>query len=433
MKRLGLISATAVLGLTATGCGMIGGGVYETDLPGGADLGSDPIVITADFADVLDLVPQSSVKVDNVEVGQVNRILLNKDGKSARVELKLNSKVRLPEGTDARLQQTSLLGEKFVALIRPASPGVARLGDGAHLGIAQTSHAAEVEEVLGALSLVLNGGGVGQFQEISKELQNVSEGRPEEIKAFLRRINTFVSGLDDRKESLTAALDGLERLGASLEADKEKIVTALEDLSPGMQVLVDQRKQLVAMLSSLDKLSKVTVDTLNTAQKDIIADFKALEPILEQLAKAGTDLPNALQILLTYPFPDAVLQAIKGDYFNGFVTTNFRTPDNCSAFACAWPQPVDGSFAPGTMSRLQSGLNWDDYPELTDPGPKDDKKETSKVPTGPAPSLLTPTDTALPGLPSPTVMISPSGTPTASPPAPGQSAQPTETVTGGGE
>ncbi|MFS3129382.1 MCE family protein [Nocardioides sp. Bht2] len=433
MKRLGLISATAVLGLTATGCGLIGGGVYETDLPGGADLGSDPIVITADFADVLDLVPQSSVKVDNVEVGQVNKIILNKDGKSARVELKLNRKVRLPEGTDARLQQTSLLGEKFVALVRPAAPGAARLGDGAHLGIAQTSHAAEVEEVLGALSLVLNGGGVGQFQEISKELQKVSAGRPEEIKAFLRRINTFVSGLDDRKESLTAALDGLERLGASLEADKEKIVTALEDLSPGMQVLVDQRKQLVAMLSSLDKLSKVTVDTLNTAQKDIIADFKALEPILEQLAKAGTDLPNALQILLTYPFPDSVLEAIKGDYFNGFVTTNFRTPDNCGAFACAWPQPTDGSFARGTANRMQPGLNWDDYPELTDPGPKQGKKKDgAATPAGPAPSLLTPTDTALPGLPSPTVMISPTGEPSASSP-PSHPTQPTETVTGGGE
>lgn len=433
MRRLGLISASAVLGLTATGCGLIGSGVYETDLPGGADLGSDPITITADFADVLDLVPQSSVKVDNVEVGQVNKIILNKDGKSARVELKVNRTVRLPEGTDARLQQTSLLGEKFVALIRPAAPGPARLDDGAHLGIAQTSHAAEVEEVLGALSLVLNGGGIGQFQEISSELEKVSAGRPEEIKMFLRRINTFVTGLDDRKESLTAALDGLERLGTSLEADKEKIVTALEDLSPGMQVLVDQRKQLVAMLTSLDKLSKVTVDTLNTAQKDIIADFKALEPILEQLAKAGADLPNALQILLTYPFPDAVLEAIKGDYFNGFVTTNFRTPSTCAEFACNWPQPSDGSSATPRTNGLQPGLSWDDYPDLTDPGPQKSKKNDNATPSGPAPSLLTPTDTALPGLPSPTVMTSPSGQPTTSPPSPTHPAQPTESVTGGGE
>ncbi|CAM3411002.1 MCE family protein [Nocardioides dubius] len=433
MKRLGLISAAAVLGVTATGCGLVGGGVYETDLPGGADLGSDPITMTADFEDVLDLVPQSSVKVDNVEVGQVTRITLNKDGHSARVELKINRDAQLPEGTGARLQQTSLLGEKFVALLRPTAPTATKLGNGAHLGIADTSHAAEVEEVLGALSLVLNGGGVGQFQEISKELQKVSAGRPDEIKAFLRRINTFVSGLDDRKESLTAALDGLDRLGASLQADKEKIVTALEDLSPGMQVLVDQRKQLVAMLTSLDKLSKVTVDTLNTAQKDIIADFKALEPILEQLAKAGADLPESLQILLTYPFPDSVLEAIKGDYFNGFIVTNFRTPDGCAAFSCSWPQPGSSSGAPRASTRVAPGLDWDDFPGLTDPGPDTKKPKDKATPSGPPPTLLTPTDTALPGLPSPTVTISPSGEPTTSSPSPSHPAQPTETVTGGGE
>lgn len=433
MKRLGLISAAAVLGVTATGCGLVGGGVYDTDLPGGADLGSDPITMTADFEDVLDLVPQSSVKVDNVEVGQVTKITLNKDGHSARVELKINRDARLPAGTGARLQQTSLLGEKFVALLRPATPGTDKLGNGAHLGVADTSHAAEVEEVLGALSLVLNGGGVGQFQEISRELQKVSAGRPQEIKAFLRRINTFVGGLDDRKESLTAALDGLDRLGTSLQADKEKIVTALEDLSPGMQVLVDQREQLVAMLTSLDKLSKVTVDTLNTAQKDIIADFKALEPILEQLAKAGADLPESLQILLTYPFPDSVLEAIKGDYFNGFITTNFRTPSGCAAFACSWPQPGSSSATPRATSKVQPGLNWDDFPGLTDPGPDRKQGKGKPTPTGPAPTLLTPTDTALPGLPSPTVTISPSGEPTTSSPATSHPAQPSQTVTGGGE
>src|SRR5699024_1770991 len=145
----------------------------------------------------------------------------------------------------------------------------------------------------------------------------------------LRELHSFVGGLDDRKEALTAALDGLERIGRTLETDKDKIVTALEDLSPGMQVLVDQRHDLVAMLRALDGLADVTVETLDAAQDDIVADLKALRPVLENLAEAGSDLPNALEILLTYPFPDAVLGAIKGDYFNVFVTTNFTTPDNC--------------------------------------------------------------------------------------------------------
>ena len=39
-------------------------------LPGGADLGGDPYAVTVEFRDVLDLVPQSAVKVDDVTVGQ---------------------------------------------------------------------------------------------------------------------------------------------------------------------------------------------------------------------------------------------------------------------------------------------------------------------------------------------------------------------------
>ena len=55
-----------------------------------------------------------------------------------------------------------------------------------------------------------------------------------------------------------------------------------------MKVLADQREQFVAMLTALDKLSDVTVDTLNASQEDIVADFKALEPILRAAGQGGS-------------------------------------------------------------------------------------------------------------------------------------------------
>src|SRR5699024_4334095 len=290
--------------------------------------------------DVLDLVPQSDVKVDNVAIGRITSISLNHGGHSAHVKMEVRGDVKLPAGTTARLKQTSLLGEKYVALERPETPqDGAPVSDGTELGIAETSEAAQVEQVLGSLSLVLNGGDIGQFQEISRELQDISGDDPEKIKGFLNQMKTFVSGLDDRKEVITEALDNLAELSRTLDADKDKIATALDGLSPGMRVLADQREPLVSMLSALDKLSDVTVDTLNNAQDDIVADLKALQPILDQLAKAGKNLPKSLEILLTYPFPDSVLDAIKGDYFNVFIETNFRTPADCDEKGCEWPQP----------------------------------------------------------------------------------------------
>ncbi|MFE3999942.1 MCE family protein [Nocardioides sp. YIM B13467] len=378
-RPLMAVLATAALTLSGCGLGAVSGGVYEAPLPGGADVGEDPITLSAEFSDVLDLVPQSSVKIDNVAVGRVSKIRLTEDGRSARVSLVVNDDVELPAGTTARLQQTSLLGEKYVALIRPATPVAGSpLGDGAVLGRGDTEAAAQVEEVLGALSMVLNSGGIAQFQEISREMQKISDGRPEEIKAFLTEMDRFVSVLDSRSASITSAIESLNELAVTLEKDKTKISNALEGLSPGMQVLVDQRPQLVAMLEALDKLSKVTISTLDEAQEDIVADLKLLDPILDQLAKAGSDLPYALEILFTYPFPDEVLNALRGDYMNLFMITNFRTPAGCQSKGCEWLQPAVGGGSGGSVSS-QSG------PSDAPPGLL--PSTTSPVPGSSSPSI----------------------------------------------
>lgn len=438
MRRAAIV---ALLLFVCTGCGLTSGWVYNAPLPGGADVGDDPITLTADFGDVLDLVPQSSVKVDNVAVGRVSDIDLNSDGRSARVTLVVNGDVDLPTGTTARLQTTALLGEKYVALIRPAAGSAtavstgAQLADGAHIGLEETSAAAEVEEVLGALSMVLNGGGIGQFQEISRELQAISTDRPEQIRGFLRQMERFVTTLADRKDSITAALDGLAALSARLEEDQDKLANALDGLSPGMQVMVDQREQLTKMLASLDELSDVTVATLDASQRDIVADFKALDPILTQLARAGEDLPNSLQILLTYPFPDSVLGAIKGDYLNVFVTTNFRTlPTGCVEGGCAWPQVGGGSAGAAVGRSLPSGT------AATASAPPALLPPTSSPVAGapsssvPAPSMLpsvaagSPHAAASSQAPPPSGSVSPSSTAEPSPSGSPAAADPTPSV-----
>jgi phospholipid/cholesterol/gamma-HCH transport system substrate-binding protein len=64
----------------------------------------------------------------------------------------------------------------------------------------------------------------------------------------------------------------------------------------------------------------VAVDTINKSRDNLVADLQALAPILRRLAEAGQDLPQALEILPTFPFTDKVLDAVKGDYFNLFVS-----------------------------------------------------------------------------------------------------------------
>ncbi|NEB68944.1 MCE-family lipoprotein LprK (MCE-family lipoprotein Mce1e), partial [Streptomyces fulvissimus] len=58
---------------------------------------------------------------------------------------------------------------------------------------------------------------------------------------------------------------------------------------------------------------------IDAGKDDMVADLKALAPTLKALADAGSDLPDSLQVLLTYPFTDEVLSGVKGDYLNTYL------------------------------------------------------------------------------------------------------------------
>ncbi|EME60470.1 MCE family protein [Amycolatopsis decaplanina] len=321
LKKLALIASGTVAALTLSGCGF--SGIYDVPLPGGAELGDHPYTVKVQFRDVLDLTPQAGVKVNEVSIGRVEAIGLTQDGWNAEVTLRVNGDVKLPANALANVRQSSLLGEKYVELAAPAD-GQGKLADNAVIPLARTNRSVEVEELLGALSLLLNGGGVEQLNTITKELNNATSGRSPELKALLNNTNELVTNLDRQSANITRALDGLNRLSSTLNGQKDKLVGAVDNLGPGLGVLEQQRGQLVTMLNALNHLSGVAVDTVNKSKEDLVADLKALQPTLQKLGEAGSDLPKALEILLTFPFSDAAYDGVKGDYFNLFAKVDLN-------------------------------------------------------------------------------------------------------------
>ncbi|QGV77626.1 MCE family protein [Streptomyces ficellus] len=312
----GLSATVASCDVSADGLEL--SGIEQLPLPGGADLGDHPYEVTAEFADVLSLVPQSAVKVNDVAVGRVTRIDLDRDDWSATVTMRVNGDVTLPANAYAHLEQSSLLGEKYIQLTAPPQ-GHGTLGDGARIPLGRTNRNPEVEEVFGALSLLLNGGGIQQLRTITTELGTALRGNEPEVRSLLTRLNTLVTSLDSNKGNITAALDGVNRLSATLATREQDVAKVLDGLSPGLKVLEKQRASLLTMLRALDTLSGVAVDTVNRSKADLIADLKALGPTLEALADSGKALPDSLQVLLTYPFTDEVLRGVKGDYLNVYL------------------------------------------------------------------------------------------------------------------
>jgi phospholipid/cholesterol/gamma-HCH transport system substrate-binding protein len=325
-----------LVSLSLAGCS-----VGDLPLPGGAPSGPS-YRVTAEFADVLDLVPQSAVKVNDVTVGSVEKISLS--GWTARVRLRVDRSVRLPANATAAVAQTSLLGEKYVALAAPTTEAPrGQLTDGAVVPLTRTRRGAEVEEVLAALGLLLNGGGLAQLKTINVELAAALENREPAAKDALHQLDAFVGGLDAQKTDIVRAIDALDRLSGHLSEQRAVIGNALDALAPGLTVLAEQRQQLTTALKALGELGRVGTRVVNASRDDTLASIRALQPILEQLVKAGDALPKSLEFLLTFPFPPNVSGAIVGDFVNLGATADLDATTILSNLLVASPAPPPSS------------------------------------------------------------------------------------------
>ena len=326
LTNLRRISLGACSALLVTSCGF--NSVYDVPLPGGADVGENPTTLTIEFRDVLDLVPQSAVKVDDVTVGRVTDIEM--DDWDAVVTVKVRDSVELPATATASIRQTSILGEKFVSLEEPGGKANGELESGDTIPLSRTGHNPEIEDVLGALSMVLNGGSVGQLQTITKELNRVFDGREKEVKSVIRRLGKFMGDIDRQKPEIVEALRKINRLGRNANNQTGAIKAALDDLPGAVRVLNNQRDEFVQMLTKLDRFSDVGTNVIRRSKRDTVANLRDLAPILRNLNRSGTSLVRSLRLLLTAPYPDSLVgetpeearQYDKGAYINAELVFN---------------------------------------------------------------------------------------------------------------
>ncbi|MCW2799826.1 MAG: hypothetical protein JWQ70_1298 [Aeromicrobium sp.] len=331
MLRMGTLTAAAALALS--GCGF---SPYDLPLPGGADLGSHPYTVKVQFRDVLDLVPQSGVRVNDIAVGKVTDVKL--DGWTAMVTLKLNQDVKLPDNAEATIRQTSLLGEKFVSLEPPTTGATGRLGNGDMIPLDRSGRNPEIEEVFGAASLLFNGGGLEKTNTIIRELNKTLGGNEPEIKELIASSASFIGQLDDNKQALLADLDKVNNLAVAANGQKKAITGALDDLPAALRVVNDQRHQLVKLLQSLSRLSDVATGVIRDSKADTVADLKDLAPILKNLAAAGDNLAYATKALLSYPFTDGFLG-------NTYAAASGKCEDATSGHAAVKEGACFGDFA----------------------------------------------------------------------------------------
>ena len=343
-----------VVAVLASGCKF--DGAYDLPLPGGPVDEGNSYEVTAEFADILNIVPKSPVMVDDVTVGEVTDV--ERVGWHARITMRVRDDVKLPDNAVAEIRQASLLGEKYVALEPPPNEQpTGQLADGDNIPLSDTGRNPEVEEVLGALSFLLSGGGVGQLGTITQELNKVMDGRTDRLRHLLGSLDDVVGTLDQQKADIIHAMESMNSLTATLNREKQTIGDALDVVGPAVSVLADQHDELMKMLVSLDRLGKVGTRVIGASKDNVIKTLAELKPVLTRISDAGDSLAPGLDMLISFPFPKQASEVVKGDYANAYIRAEINLDTFTQAGPDTGPVPVPdpGQVADDVQKCLDSG------------------------------------------------------------------------------
>ncbi|CAM3056387.1 MCE family protein [Mycobacterium intermedium] len=292
-------------------------GLNSLSLPGTEGNGPGSYVIQAQMPDVNNIQQNSRVRYADVTVGHVTKI--ERQGWHALVSMRLNGDVDLPANATAKIGTTSLLGSYHIELGLPpkGEEPQGKLRGGSVIPLSRGGAYPSTEQTLAALSLVLNGGGLGQIQDITEALSTAFRGREQDLRSLIGQLDTFTAYLNDQSGDIIAAADSLNRLVGKFAAQQPVLDQALATIPDALGVLNDERDKLVEAADQLSKFSALTVDSVNKSKTNLVRELTQLGPVLDSLANAGPAMTRALSLLLTFPFPNETFQNFqRGEYAN---------------------------------------------------------------------------------------------------------------------
>jgi phospholipid/cholesterol/gamma-HCH transport system substrate-binding protein len=351
-RPAGVVVALAAAALLLGGCAF---SLQSLPKVGGAGAGT--YALNAVFTDVLNLPDDAQVRVGAQVVGEVSGIVAADF--QADLTLAIDDGVKVPVGTTAQVRFDNPLGDEYVLLQEPvvtASAPAAYLAAGATIPVADTSTAPSVEDTFGALSLVLNGGGLNQLQVIIHELNATFAGNQPQIRSFLSTIDRAVSTVAGGRVPVDDALDAIDRLSHQLSAGRQTIGRALAALAPAVGILAGENAQISSLLGELSNLGAVGTGVARQSGQDTVDDVRDLLPLVQQLESVSQQIGPDLQDLAR--FEAETPKVAPGAYLQVSVIADVMLPSGAyepTAVSSSTSAPQTGAQA--VTALLEGGLS----------------------------------------------------------------------------
>ncbi|WP_225728577.1 MULTISPECIES: MlaD family protein [unclassified Nocardia] len=258
--RRTVLALAATVGLAAGGCAFDPSSV---PVPG-TDVSGPTYPIKIEFANVLNLPAKAKVIANGAQVGTVEKVTVVPSSRARGgyvvVDADISSSARLPANTVAELRQNTVLGDIHIALTTPPDGFGALLAPGGTIGIDRTKPPVQLEDTMAALAFFVQGGAVGQIQDIMTRFNAVLPKDPKDTARI-----SGVMGAD--AADLAANLDQVDKLIDGLATNAE----VLHDIRPELDRILrpESVQQVTGAVQSIQGVTKV---------------FGALGPVGDSLA-----------------------------------------------------------------------------------------------------------------------------------------------------
>ncbi len=300
MRRSVPVAMTVGIAVMLSGCAL---SLQSLPKVSGVSAGTYPVY--AVFSNVLNLPDDAQVRVGAQVVGEVGAI--STENFQADLTLDIKTSVQLAVGTTAQVRFDDPLGDEYILLQAPTvlptgtSEEASRfLVAGARIPASSTSTAPSVEDTFGALSLVLNGGGINQLQTIISQLNDTFTGNQGPIRSFLTTIDNGVSSLSGGRPAIDRALASISNLSSKLNAGGPTIATGISTIAPAVGVLASENKQISGLLDQLSNLGAAGAAIAQQSGQNAVADAQDLLPVVQQLDAVSSQLAPDLSALAAF-------------------------------------------------------------------------------------------------------------------------------------
>ncbi|MFE6365573.1 MCE family protein [Streptomyces sp. NPDC057806] len=260
---------------------------------------SDPVVVETGSVGN-EMHRGAEVKLRGVVVGEVREIEPTHDGARLTLALRPGTLGDIPADVRAQMLPTTLFGERFVALVPPASPSSRPLAAGAVIPQDRSANAVELQQVLDNVLPLLT---AVQPQKLSATLSAVSqalEGRGERLGETLTLLDSHLREFNPHLPTLNRDLKQLVKVSHVYADAAPDILTALTDFTTTSGTLAEKESELAGTLGATTRTAEDMTAFLRQNKGNIIRLSASSRPTLELLAEYSAAFPCTLRTLAEF-------------------------------------------------------------------------------------------------------------------------------------